>query len=58
MTPEIKSDLETLRKAKPYIRGILTFILGLTSPHSSQSEDYATADKFIRQLEEDIKKNG
>jgi hypothetical protein len=56
MKNNVKEDLETLAEGKPYIRGIVALALYLRFGGARSIEEcYAHADKFIRQLESDIK---
>ena len=49
-------DLETLRKARPYLRSLLAFFVHLRSPEVPAANCYVTADQFLVQLEHDIKR--
>lgn len=54
----LKDDLEVLKAGKPYLRGVLAFITYIRFGSSRAVDDcYMTADKFIKQLETDIKSN-
>ena len=51
----INPDLETLKKARPYLRTILAILFKLNRIKNSVEEDYKLADVYLRQLEKDIK---
>lgn len=53
-------DLETLNDAKPFLRGVLAFLVYLVkAKDKAQIEDcYTAADRFIGKLEEDLKEKG
>lgn len=64
----MNEDLQTIKKARPYIRSIASFILflrfGAVASHSDGSIKeqirgcYTMADEFAAQLEEDVAKDG
>ncbi len=53
--PNRNDALENLKEIKPLLRSTLAFILFLRYPAYEFGECYDTTDKFIKQLENDIK---
>lgn len=49
-------DLEDLERGRPYLRGILAFLLHLRFNYTKTRNAYAVADEFISELESDINK--
>jgi hypothetical protein len=50
-----KDDLDILKEGKPFILGILAFLVYLRFGSTKSVDNcYAVADKFIRKLETDL----
>lgn len=59
MTRQQEEELAVLKQARPYIRSLLAFILHIKFAGEvddwSEEMAYEEADRFIRQLENDVK---
>lgn len=50
----MKADVEELRKARPYIRSVLAFLIYMRYEGAPSDMSYRIADAFIDQLAADL----